>query len=198
MDITREEAEISIILREMYDRLAKEFNISEEYSVYYCLAPKEEIADGIIRHDCNEIWIDSGKVKTLHHVVSTMYHEFRHAFQARAFNGKYKHLLVDWSEDWDFYMKYRDEFLCIPELDAKWFGDSQGECRGLVLLDCEEDFYHLLKQDPSQLDELNEHTSQLLLQHFSEKDKPIRFPDLEAKLCKYLPDKSSLEILLGL
>ena len=49
MDITREEAEISIILREMYDRLAKEFNISEEYSVYYCLAPKEEIADGIIR-----------------------------------------------------------------------------------------------------------------------------------------------------
>ena len=47
MDITREEAEISIILREMYDRLAKEFNISEEYSVYYCLAPKEEIADGI-------------------------------------------------------------------------------------------------------------------------------------------------------
>ena len=146
------------------------------------------------------IGIDSLTIKTVNEAVSTLYHEFRHVYQYYAFDGKYRNILECWGTDFEFYKKYHEESLCIPERDADWFGKSFGACDGPTLLDCKEDFYHLLKQDLSQLEKLNQSALQKIAKHLSlsSENKAIRFPDLESKLCKYLADKSSLEILLWL
>ena len=198
MDLTKEELEVSLILKQMYDKLAEKFSVKEDFIVMFCPAPQDEDNIGIARLEEKIIGIDSLTIKTVNEAVCTLYHEFRHVYQYYAFNGKYRNILEYWANDLDFYKKYHEESLCIPERDADWFGKSFGGCNGLTLLDYEEDFYHLLKQDLTQLDKLNQSALQKIAEHLnlSSENKAIRFSDLESKLCKYLADKSPLESLL--
>jgi len=200
MELTKEEKEVSYILTQMYGRLAKNFDIKENFVVIFCPAPKDKDTIGIARLEENIILIDSLTIKTVNEAVSTLYHEFRHVYQYYAYDGKYRNIIKSWGTDVDFYIKNHEENICIPERDAEWFGKSFGACNGLTLLNCKDDFYHLLKDDLSQLEKLNQSALQIIAEHLnlSRENKAIRFPDLESRLCEYLSDKSSLEILLGL